>query len=75
MSVGRLVSYLILIMLLVMVMVGGGGMLLPAVFNLNTDLMFVLLPLTLGMLIVCAYVLGRKLLRMAVTDIRKMQAV
>jgi hypothetical protein len=74
MSVGRLASYLILIMLLVMVVVGGGGMLLPTVFNLNTDLMFVLLPLTMGMLIMCAYVLGRKLGRMVVSDIRKLGA-
>ena len=73
MSVGRLLGYLILIMLFVMVMVGGGGMLLPAVFNLNTDLMFVLLPITLVMWITCAYVLGGKLVRMAAADIRKMQ--
>lgn len=73
MSVGRLFSYLVLVTLFIMVMGGGWGMLLPMLFNLDTDFMFVLLPVAMIMLIMCAYVLGRKLVRMTVTDIKKMQ--
>lgn len=69
MSVGRLLSYLLLANLLIMIVLGGWGMLLPIVFNLNTDLMFVIMPVAVIMLTLSVYVVGRKLVRMMRADL------
>ena len=69
MNVMRLLAYLVLVHVLIMIVMGGWGMLLPIVFNLNTDLMFVLLPLAVITLAVVAYVVLRQLVRMIRTDL------
>jgi hypothetical protein len=68
MKISRLAVYLLLIVAVIMLLFGGGGMLLPTVANLNTDLVFVMLPVVVVTLILAVYSLIVRLVRMMVED-------
>lgn len=67
----RLLTYGVMIVMLLVTVMGGVGALLPTIFNLNTDIMFVLLPLTTAVIVAVAVSLMRRIVRMVRTDIAK----
>ena len=70
-SLFRMLTYGVMIVLLLVTVMGGFGALMPAIFNLNTDLMFVMLPLTTVVIVAVSISLIRWIVRMIRTDIAK----
>jgi hypothetical protein len=70
-SLFRMLTYGVMIVLLLITVMGGFGALMPAIFNLNTDLMFVMLPLTTVVIVAVSISLIRWIVRMIRTDIAK----
>lgn len=70
-SLFRMLTYGLMIVLLLITVMGGLGALMPAIFNLNTDLMFVMLPLTTVVIVAVSISLIRWIVRMIRTDITK----
>lgn len=67
----RLLTYGVMIVMLLVTVMGGVGALMPTIFNLNSDIMFVLLPLTTAVIVAVAISLMRRIVRMVRTDIAK----
>jgi hypothetical protein len=70
-SLFRMLTYGVMIVLLLITVMGGFGALMPAIFNLNTALMFVMLPLTTVVIVAVSISLIRWIVRMIRTDIAK----
>lgn len=70
-SLFRMLTYGVMIVLLLVTVMGGVGALMPTIFNLNSDIMFVLLPLTTALIVAVAVSLMRRIVRMVRTDIAK----
>lgn len=71
MSVGRILSYGVLIIMLMLTLSVGPGALMPSIFNWDSDLMFVALPLVALGIFVTAFVIVRQIARMVRTDLAK----
>jgi hypothetical protein len=61
-------------MIMILFVVGGGmGFLLPWIFNWDSDLMFVMLPIAVAIMVIVSVKLIQVWVRMIRTDINKMQ--
>ena len=70
-SLFRMLTYGVMIVLLVITLGGGFGVLMPTIFNLNTDLVFVLLPLCMAFIVAISISLVHRIVRMIRTDVAK----
>lgn len=70
-STGRIFTYSLVVWSLLLVAGGGFGALLPSIFNMDGDLMFVLLPAAVLGIVVTLSLLVRVLVRMAIKDYKQ----
>jgi len=70
---GKIAAYAAMVVSLLATVIGGFGWLLPRIYGLDTDMMFVLLPTALVMTIVTIYFQITILVRMVRTDINRME--
>jgi hypothetical protein len=69
---GRILSYGVLIIMLLLLVGGGLGAVLPSIFNWDSDLMFVVLPVAVLLIVTVSVAIVRRIARMVRTDIAKL---
>jgi len=72
-SVLRMFTYSVIMIMILFVVGGGMGFLLPWIFNWDSDLMFVMLPIAVAIMVIVSVKLIQVWVRMIRTDINKMQ--
>lgn len=70
-SVLRMFTYSVVMIMLLFVLGGGMGFLLPWIFNWDSDLMFVALPIAVSLMVIIAAKLIQVWVRMIRTDVAK----
>ena len=70
-SVLRMFTYSVVIIMLLFVVGGGMGFLLPWIFNWDSDLMFVVLPIAVSLMVIVSVKLIQVWVRMIRTDVAK----
>ena len=70
-SVLRMFTYSVVMIMLLFVLGGGMGFLLPWIFNWDSDLMFVALPIAVSLMVIIAAKLIQVWVRMIRTDVTK----
>lgn len=71
MSLVRIFTYGVWIMLLLFMVVGGLGAVLPSIFNWDSDLMFVALPVVMLLIFTVSVAIVRRISRMVRVDLAK----
>jgi hypothetical protein len=69
---GRILSYGLLITMLMLLVGGGVGAVLPSIFNWDSDLMFVALPVVALLIFTMCFAIVRCIARMVRTDVAKL---
>lgn len=70
-SMTRMIVYSVVMILILFVLGGGMGFLLPTIFNWDSDLMFVTLPIAAALMAIMATKLIQVWVRMIRTDVAK----
>lgn len=70
-SMMRMIVYSVVMILILFVLGGGMGFLLPTIFNWDSDLMFVTLPIAVALMVIMAAKLIQVWVRMIRTDVAK----
>lgn len=70
-SMMRMIVYSVVMIMILFVVGGGMGFLLPWIFNWDSDLMFVALPMAVALMIIMAAKLIQLWVRMIRTDVAK----
>ena len=70
-SMMRMIVYSVVMILILFVLGGGMGFLLPTIFNWDSDLMFVTLPIAVALMVIMAAKLIQVWARMIRTDVAK----
>ena len=70
-SMMRMIVYSVVMILILFVVGGGMGFLLPTIFNWDSDLMFVTLPIAVALMLILATKLIQVWVRMIRTDVAK----